>query len=396
MTALPERLFNALQSPPPWLWLSGRLLWQRIGTASLRRFPLEVLQQLFLWLVRPWRWSRRRLKGLPALPWHLALQACWLNSYGPAEVAWWCALGVRNWNQLAQHTPDNLVGAIHMTRRRHWPDQCRPALQLLANKAALLDCTPERWRAPFLVLQPQPCSHQPNGISDGHQRIPDWWWQALAAEGVVLKPQRGHAGRGVIRFWWTGSTLEQEALFRRMPASAACAAFAEPPEPAQLLDHWHRLCRSREPALAAPYLSHSPVLPPAEPSVVVRVITVRATPLSPVTVREAWLEVPLGEGCVAFISPQGRSLPNPGILLSEAQQSHLDAWTQLLEGGVTPSVHACLEAAMAMHGQLPPIDQVAWDWIPASPQPLLLEGNGGFGLLVPQLFAHLNAAAVRS
>jgi len=36
-----------------------------------------------------------------------------------------------------------------------------------------------------------------------------------------------------------------------------------------------------------------------------------------------------------------------------------------------------------MHQLLPAIDQVAWDWIPASPEPLLLEGNGGFGLLVP-------------
>jgi hypothetical protein len=36
------------------------------------------------------------------------------------------------------------------------------------------------------------------------------------------------------------------------------------------------------------------------------------------------------------------------------------------------------------------IDQVAWDWIPADPHPLLLEGNGGFGLLVPQLLQALH------
>ena len=51
---------------------------------------------------------------------------------------------------------------------------------------------------------------------------------------------------------------------------------------------------------------------------------------------------------------------------------------------------------MLMHAYLPPIDQVAWDWIPASPNPVLLEGNGGFGLLVPQMFAYrqLNAAVL--
>jgi hypothetical protein len=48
-----------------------------------------------------------------------------------------------------------------------------------------------------------------------------------------------------------------------------------------------------------------------------------------------------------------------------------------------PELLACLEASVALHQALPPIDAVAWDWIPAASQPLLLEGNGGFGLLAP-------------
>jgi hypothetical protein len=112
-------------------------------------------------------------------------------------------------------------------------------------------------------------------------------------------------------------------------------------------------------------------------------------------VREAWLEVPLCEGAVAFISADGVSLPNPGEPLTAAQQDALDRWTQQLQSGAPLCVRACLEAAAAMHQRLPAIDQVAWDWIPASPEPLLLEGNGGFGLLVPQLFARLNATALQ-
>jgi hypothetical protein len=54
------------------------------------------------------------------------------------------------------------------------------------------------------------------------------------------------------------------------------------------------------------------------------------------------------------------------------------------------SVVACLEASLAIHQTLPPIDAVAWDWIPAAPDPLLLEGNSGFGMLVPQLWDHLD------
>jgi hypothetical protein len=141
--------------------------------------------------------------------------------------------------------------------------------------------------------------------------------------------------------------------------------------------------------LAAPYLTHSSVLPATDPSVVVRVITERPTADAPVGLREAWLEVPLGEGTVALISTTGLVLPSPGDPLSASNQASLAGWQKLLQGGPLSCVEACLEAAQALHALLPPIDQVAWDWIPAEPVPLLLEGNGGFGLLVPQLFEHL-------
>lgn len=389
------RTLQILQSPPPWIWLWGGCLWQRLGIAPLWRLPLELLQQLHWWLIRPWRWPRRPPKGRPALPWQLTLPACWLNSYRPAEVSWWWALGVRSWSQLAHSTPDSLAGAVHATRRRHWPDQCQLALELLADKAALLATTPERWQAPFLVLQPPPLTPQSNGDHDGHPDTPAWWWDALSAEGIVLKPQRGHAGRGVIRFRWSGSGVEQQALFRRLPDDAPHAADAEPPDPAALLVHWNRLCRSDEPALAAPYLCHSTDLPATDPAVVVRVTTTRASPAAPVAVREAWLEVPLGEGAVALISPDGISLPTPGEPLAMAEQDKLQEWQRILKTEAPSCVRACLEAAVAMHDLLPPMDQVAWDWIPACPQPLLLEGNGGFGLLVPQLFEQLRSGAVQ-
>lgn len=345
--------------------------------APLWRLPLELLQQLHWWWIHPWRRSARDRKRWPALTRTLTLRACWLNSYRPAEVTWWWTLGIRSWHELAQQTPDSLTPAVHAQRRRHWPEQCRPALQLLADKAALLAVTPERWRAPFLVLTAQD--------------IPAWWWEALMADGVVLKPLRGHGGRGVIRCRWNGSALVQQALFRKLPAGTPPAADVEPPGPETLLGHWQRLCGSQEPVLAAPYLRHSDALPATDPSVVVRVITARSGPQAPVVVRDAWLEVPLGEGPVAFISLDGHSLPTLGEPLTAEQKGTFAAWTQKLNQEMPAPVQACLKAAVMMHGQLPPIDQVAWDWIPASPQPLLLEGNGGFGLLVPQLFDRLRA-----
>jgi hypothetical protein len=75
------------------------------------------------------------------------------------------------------------------------------------------------------------------------------------------------------------------------------------------------------------------------------------------------------------------------------EQDKLQEWQRILKTEAPSCVSACLEAAVAMHNLLPPMDQVAWDWIPAGTQPLLLEGNGGFGLLVTQLFEQLRSGA---
>jgi hypothetical protein len=126
---------------------------------------------------------------------------------------------------------------------------------------------------------------------------------------------------------------------------------------------------------------------------VVRVITAHDSVTAPITVALAWLEVPLAGGVVASINLEGQSLPCPDPPLSPAQRQTLLRWEERLKAGIPSSITACLVAAVQMHARLPPIDQVAWDWIPADPHPQLLEGNGSFGLLVPQLLTHLNLAA---
>lgn len=381
----PQPLLLNLRSPPPWLWLANGRLWQRPGgPASPAAWLMELLQQLHWWFVRP-LWAFRRPRALAPLPLALSWRACWLNSYRPSEVAWWRALGVRQWRQLSGHSPESLAVAIHSQRRRHWPAQCRPALELLSDKAALLSLAPPAWRAPFLVL------HGRNG--DSSLQSPDepvWWRTALAGPGLVLKPLHGHAGRGVIRFRQREHGLEQQALFRQLPADAPVLAGATAPDPATLFDHWRRLCRGDDSALASPYQQHSPSLPASDPAVVVRVITGRSNGQEPVEVETAWLEVPLSAGPVVFLNPQGRCLPLLGEpLTSQQQQQELDQWQNLLARELPGAVCACLEASLQMQALLPPIDRVAWDWIPADPEPRLLEGNGNFGLLIPQLFERL-------
>lgn len=378
------RSLSTLQSPPPWFWWAEGRLWQRLGPARPGRWPVEVLQQLHWWLIRPCL-TPCRFQTLPPLPWSLTSRACWLNSYRPGEVACWWAVGVRSWRELAHHRPASLAWTVHAQRRLDWPGQCQDAQRLLQDKAALLALTPEHWRSPHAVLDPG----SPEA-SRAPLAPPVWWQRALEGPGVVLKPLRGHGGRAVIRFRFTASGLEQQPLFSRLPTAMPCPRATTPPPPPQLLAHWQRLCRTRETALAAPYLTHSGTLPAADPSVVVRLITARAAPEAPIAVRLAWLEVPLGERAMAFLQIEGPGLTLPAGPLSRPQREALQRWQALLRAGVPQPVAACLKAALGLHALLPPIDQVAWDWIPADPQPLLLEGNGSFGLLVPQLLEQLS------
>ena len=374
-----NRVCRKLQQFPPWRWACGGTFFQRVGTASLWHLPLELLQQLHWWVLFPLRRGFKRVALYENFPWQLQWRACWLNGYRPVELAWWWAVGVRSWTDLSKHPPEALTLYRHNAHRQHWPARCKPAQLLLSNKAALLEQVPAQWRRPFLVLSEDDSEIEP---------VSDWWEQALWRDGLVLKPLRGHAGRGVVRFCWAGSTLQQKALFGRVPKDAPRFANSQTSDPRALLDHWHQIFRSHEPVLAAPYVCHSSELPSSEPSVVVRVVTRQSSPGSAVSVRQAWLEVPLDEGAIAFINPEGACLPQPGKPLTANQQNRLDQWQTLLKKGTPLCIRACLDAAQVLHALLPPIDEVAWDWIPASPQPVLLEGNGGFGLLLPQLFSY--------
>lgn len=414
LPALRHALALRLLGPPPLLWrLSGWrpvVLWRAPEAEqwprSLRSWlalAALVPQQLHWWTLRPLRpaWRRRALRAgaspsppgevqPPApLPRRLALAACWLNSFRPQEVRQWQALGVSTWEQLSSKLPESQVGGVHCQGRQHWPLCCQPSLRLLSDKAALLERCDPRWRSPWLCL--------PLASESPEAPAPSWWQPALEGPGLVIKPLAGHACRGVVRYRIRDGQLLSEPLFRAAraqppppPPAAACS-------PARLHGHWQALQGQPEAAIAMPYLLQAPSLPATEPALVVRVITRMPSPGAPVAVQEAWLELPLpaasvgrpgGCGPVALLNLQGQLLPLQGPPLSADQAEALATW-QALVASRPPELLACLEASLALHQALPPIDAVAWDWIPAAPQPLLLEGNGGFGLLVPQLWQEL-------
>jgi hypothetical protein len=400
---LPKRLFVRLLTPPPLLWhfKDGfpHVEW-RGGTKTWRSLPKVALKQISWWVVRPLfiQWQRlvyqqsRPIDAPPApppLPRRLALAACWLNGFYPYEVRLWQSLGITTWDSLSQKIPESHCGAAHAARRAHWPDQCNPAGAVLSNKAALLELADPAWRSPFLTLDrnvpPEP---------------PDWWHQALTGPGLVLKPVQGHAGRGVVRFRLDGEQLLTEALGQPIKEPREAGAAMSALSPPWLLEHWQQSIGSQEKALAMPFLQQGPSFPTSHSAAVVRVITEQAMPDAPIHVQIAWLRVPLPtsqEGLYApqaLIDLQGQVLPRPLLNLNTEQQQQQDHWQSLLAQGPIAALERCLELSIAMHQRLPPIDQVAWEWIPSEPEVQLIEGNFCFGLMVPQMFKVMQAGVI--
>lgn len=387
-----------LTSPPPLLWHFKDgfpyVEW-RGGTKTWRSLPKVALKQLSWWLVRPLfiHWQRlvyqqsRPIDAPPApppLPRRLALAACWLNGFYPYEVRLWQSLGITTWDSLSQKIPESHCGAAHAARRAHWPDQCNPAEAVLGNKAALLELADPAWRSPFLTLDrnvpPDP---------------PDWWHQALTGPGLVLKPLQGNAGRGVVRLRLDGEQLLTEALGQPIKESRETGSAMSALSPPWLLEHWQQRIASQENALAMPFLQQGPSFPASHSAAVVRVITEQTMPVAPIRVQIAWLRVPLPTSQEGLYAPQalldlhGQVLPRPNLHLNTEQQQQQDLWQTLLAQGPIDALERCLELSIAMHQRLPPIDQVAWEWIPSEPEVKLIEGNSGFGLMVPQMFKEM-------
>jgi hypothetical protein len=210
-----------------------------------------------------------------------------------------------------------------------------------------------------------------------------------------LKPRCGHGGRAVVHYRRHGGAIAARPLFGGDPTPVSLQHGDHSP-PALAAD-WRRRTGCRETAIAQPYVRHSQALPGADPSVVLRVITGRAAPGAPVAVRHAWMEIPMqthggqshggGRGdriTVLLLGLDGTMPPIPGAATDPLLEDRRRAWRHCLAD--PPGVLSqCLEGSLEMHRRLPPIDAVAWDWIPASRGPVLLEGNGGFSLLEPQL-----------
>jgi hypothetical protein len=346
---------------------------------------LRPFHQFVLGCIQP---AATGVRDQPRLPLPVGLLTCWLNGFEPEEVWLWRSCGVTSIRKILEQVPLSQYALAHQQNRQSWPARCRHALELLRRKDLLLASAPAVWTTPWLILPPPG--------TESSAPVPAWWDQALDGEGLVIKPLCGYACEGIVHYRRRAERIEAQALFRTRGEHIDLPAQQD--NVTILHHHWQRLQTDGAAAIAQPYAVQSPSLPPCCPSVVLRVITRRHTPEARITIWHAWLEIPLspdatttrGCGPVVTLGLAGQLLPLHGEMLHAGQREELARWLDLIDQP-PPVLAQGLAASLEMHRRLPPIDAVAWDWVPGTEGPILLEGNGGFSLLEPQLLDHLSA-----
>ena len=96
--------------------------------------------------------------------------------------------------------------------------------------------------------------------------------------------------------------------------------------------------------------------------------------------------MPLLTGKYIFLDLKGNYLSRNYPDFNNSELKEIKVWQEFVKNSIPSCINQCLSGSIFMHSKLKNIDKIAWDWIPREPNPVLLEGNSGFGMFIPNLF----------
>lgn len=204
---------------------------------------------------------------------------------------------------------------------------------------------------------------------------------------VFCKTRSGSRGRGAFTAWRAGNGLAG----RRFEGGDLADTHAVEAAWRQLLE--------QDDALVQPCLTNHPRLAPLAASG--EAITVRFISQwrgSALVCLAAVLEMPAdadssmdrpGYTILPIEDSSGRLLPwpRPGTLPERARDDLRRVWARLPAGFRLPDWPALVRDSYRVHQLFPDVWAIAWDWVLTPAGPVLLEGNSGFGVSVPQRLA---------
>ena len=375
-----KRIVLKINGPPPFMWMTRKVFFKSYLKFDLINLVFAVLQQFRWWFISPTYFLRKGNLN-HKLPLSLLFKACWLNSFTIREVSTWLSIGIKNWDQISNNYPNNLSVHIHNQRRKDWAGNCRGAIKLLANKEKLLSITPKKWTTPFMLINDKGIKVNPY-IS----LKPKWWDKSLKGKGIILKPNQGSAAKGIIHFKYNlkSKILSQEFFFTNKKEKISSCIYSAISNPIDLFKIYKEQYNNNDLIIATPYLTQGRKFPKTFPSVVLRIVTFKEEKSSTIKIDSAWFEIPL-ENTIGIISIRNKIVPLGLDRISIKQKKYLRHWRSLIRSNLKDIINDCLQASKVMHSKLPPIDSVAWDWIPTNTNPTLLEGNSHYALFIPQV-----------
>lgn len=384
--AIPHGLVSwryLLPSHPPQLRIHLRL-WL-LGRDQRLPLPLYLLMELFLWL----RW---------------VAFACWWQSWHAVRLRGDeireredISKGYQIWRLLSlglgHCIPPREIYAfglyrptagrfiwdyvyLHETSAYHgWRSSCLPdravSMALVQDKSGLAKLLSGHNipMAPVMELIPRSTPFDPAS-------------QLLAYPRLFCKPRHGSASRDnfVIEQQSSGEPPAIYAVINGMKSLATD------------FDKLHK-AMEQDDFLVQPKLTNHPELAPlsaTEDAITVRIITELDS--SGASCYSATLEIPGKTDCAGYyhtILPidqtTGALLPFPaGQLPARARAGH-NAILAHFGHSTLPHWHELRASALAAHQFLPGLFAIAWDYVITPDGPVMLEGNSGWGVTVPQL-----------
>ena len=142
-----------------------------------------------------------------------------------------------------------------------------------------------------------------------------------------------------------------------------------------------------------PYIKNDYSLAWSSPTAVVRVITQKKFSKLEIKIKNCWIEICLDKKIyfIDYFSKKFFNI-NSSEIHNICHEYTIERWINIEKKSLYTNLNIknCLKASIEMHSKLPGINKVAWDWIPTRNEPILLEGNPNFNILIPQILDLLN------
>ena len=363
------------KKPSPFIWFQGKFFKSLTIKFDLI-FILGIFQQLNWSFINLLKFNVIKKKHYE-LSGKIIFTSCILNSYTPSELSLMHRFGIKDYKKISKLLPDNKSNYFHKKNRYSWPNKCREVISILSNKGELLQNTPSQWRPKFIVSGIE-------NLSDVLMKE-NWIEEELKMNGLILKPNIGFGSKGIVFYKYKDNVLKEKFLFRGVGSSKNFKLGSLTKKNLEKI--WRNLINNKKHnILITPFYTNGIEFPSSFPSVTMRVITFKKNYLDKSKISNVWFDIPLSSGRYIFLDLKGNLISKKYPYFNNLESKEILIWQEFIKYSLPNYTDECLSGSTLMHDRLKNIDQIAWDWIPKGPHPILLEGNSGFGMFMPGLF----------